>query len=124
MHRISTRVHGMLDYPLGLLLIISPWLFGFADETGVARWLPFVLGASVLVYSMLTRYEFALSPVIPMPVHLGLDAIGGLLLAVSPWLFGFADRVWLPHLVFGLLEIGAAVSTRMTPEPAFRQANS
>ncbi|HEY8597614.1 MAG TPA: SPW repeat protein [Thermomicrobiales bacterium] len=124
MRLIPTRVHGMLDYLMGVLLIVSPWLFGFADEGGVARWLPFVLGAGVIVYSLLTRYELALSPLIPMPVHLGLDAAGGLLLAVSPWLFGFADRVWLPHLVFGLLEIGAVLTTKTTPERAFREASA
>ncbi len=36
---------------------------------------------------------------------------GGALLALSPWLFGFADDVWLPHLIFGILEIGASLLT-------------
>jgi hypothetical protein len=118
MRLIPTRIHGMLDYLMGALLLVSPWLFGFADESGVARWLPFVLGAGVIVYSLLTRYELTLVPVIPMPIHLGLDAVGGLLLAASPWLFGFADRVWLPHLIIGVLEIGAALTTKTTPERA------
>ena len=29
---------------------------------------------------------------------------GGWLLLVSPWLFGFADYVTVPHVVFGLIE--------------------
>jgi hypothetical protein len=49
-------------------------------------------------------------------VHLLLDAASGLLLAVSPWLFGFADRVFWPHLVIGLVEIGAALTTRTIPD--------
>jgi hypothetical protein len=53
--------------------------------------------------------------VIPVPVHLGIDVLGGLLLAASPWLFGFNDRVWGPHLVFGLLEAGLALVTRTEP---------
>jgi hypothetical protein len=51
-----------------------------------------------------------------MPVHLGIDVLGGLPLAASPWLFGFADRVWAPNLVFGLLEAGLALVTRTAPE--------
>lgn len=116
MRFIPTRIHGILDYLMGALLIVSPWLFGFADEGGAARWIPIVLGAGVILYSLLTKYELGLAGLIPMAVHLGLDAGGGLLLAVSPWLFGFADRVWIPHAVFGLLEVGAALLTKSTPE--------
>ena len=116
MRLIPTRIHGVLDYLMGLLLIAAPWIFGFADEGNAARLVPAVLGAGVILYSLVTRYELGLAGLIPMAVHLGLDAGGGLLLAASPWLFGFADRVWVPHVAFGLLEIGAALLTRATPE--------
>ena len=39
----------------------------------------------------------------------------GAFLAISPWLFGFADFVWVPHLVFGLLEMGASATTVAYP---------
>jgi len=48
-------------------------------------------------------------------VHLMLDTASGVLLAASPWLFGFADRVYLPHLLLGLFEIAASSMTRLTP---------
>jgi hypothetical protein len=32
----------------------------------------------------------------------GIDVASGALLALSPWLFGFADRVFCPHLIVGL----------------------
>jgi hypothetical protein len=66
--------------------------------------------------SVLTDYELSLARVIPMPVHLAADAGGGLLLAASPWLFGFADRVTWPHVILGLLEVGAALMTRTSPD--------
>jgi hypothetical protein len=53
--------------------------------------------------------------VIPMRTHLMLDYISGALLAVSPWLFGFAHFVAAPHGVMGLLEIGIAFVTLMRP---------
>jgi hypothetical protein len=34
-----------------------------------------------------------------------LDIIGGLFLAVSPWLLGFAHIAYLPHVIFGILDI-------------------
>jgi hypothetical protein len=92
MRFIPTKIHGYMDYLMGALLIISPWLFGFANG-GIAQ-----------------------SPTIPMPTHLWLDVGSGALLAISPWLFGFASVVFVPHLIFGLLEIGAGLTTRTVPE--------
>ncbi len=116
MRFMSTRMHGAADYVVGILLIVSPYLFGFANG-GAAQWLPMLLGAGVIIYSLMTRYELGIIPVIPMPAHLCLDAAGGLLLLVSPWLFGFADQVYLPHVIIGLVEIGAAVTTRTGMDP-------
>jgi hypothetical protein len=47
-----------------------------------------------------------------MKAHLALDVLSGIVLAASPWLFDFADRVYLPHLILGLIEIGAGLMTR------------
>jgi hypothetical protein len=44
-----------------------------------------------------------------------IDLMSGIFLAVSPWLFGFADEVYLPHLVLGILEVGAALFTKTEP---------
>lgn len=114
MRFIPTRVHGFLDYSMGLLLIAAPWLFGFAAG-GAETWVPVVLGAGAILYSLMTDYELGVVRTIPMTAHLGLDGMAGLLLAVSPWLFGFADLVYLPHLVLGIAEMGAALFTETTP---------
>ena len=70
-----------------------------------------VLGAAILVMSLMTDYELSLARLIPMRAHLGVDAAGGLLLAASPWLFGFADQVFWPHLIIGVFEIAVALTT-------------
>ena len=114
MRFISTRVHGMLDYLMGVLLIAAPWLFAFA-RGGAETWIPVLLGAGALLYSLMTNYELGLIRRISMPVHLGLDAGSGAFLAISPWLFGFADFVWVPHLILGLIEVASALTTRKTP---------
>ncbi|MRR30530.1 hypothetical protein EG834_09460, partial [bacterium] len=114
MRFIPTRTHGVLDYIMGLLLIAVPWLLDFA-RGGAETWVPVILGVGVLVYSLLTHYELGVVRLIPMPTHLLLNLVGGAFLAVSPWLFGFADYVWAPHLIFGLLEVGAALMTVSTP---------
>jgi hypothetical protein len=116
MRFIPTRVHGMMDYIVGLLLIAAPWLFGFADETTAGTWIPVILGISVILYSLITDYELSIAKVLPMSVHLMLDLGGGAFLAISPWLFGFADVVWVPHVVVGVLEIGTALMTHSVPD--------
>jgi len=108
-------MHGVADYVVGLLLLAAPYLFGFANGQ-IEQWLPMVLGALLIVYSLLTRYELGAVHLIPMPVHLWLDGLSGLLLAASPWLFGFADRVFWPHLIVGLIEIVASLTTQREPE--------
>jgi hypothetical protein len=114
MRVISTRAHGVLDYIVGALLIAAPWLFGFA-EGGAETWVPVALGAGALVYSLMTDYELGVVRRIPMPMHLTLDIMSGVLLAASPWLFGFADLVYLPHLVVGIFEIAAGLMTEKVP---------
>ncbi len=116
---IPTTIHTGMDYAVGLLLIASPWLFGFADESTAATWIAVLVGVAMLGASMVTDYEGGLlARLIPMRTHLMADAGLGLLLAVSPWLFGFADEgtnAWLPFVAIGLGEIASAAST--DPEP-------
>lgn len=115
MRIIPTRIHGILDYLMGAVLIVAPWVLDFADG-GPEQWVPVILGVGVILYSLLTNYELGVARVIPMAVHLGLDLAGGVVLAASPWVFGFSDEIWWPHLILGLLEIGASLMTRTVPE--------
>jgi hypothetical protein len=115
MRVIPTRVHGVIDYVMGLVLIAAPWVLDFADG-GPEQWVPVILGIGVILYSLLTNYELGVLRTIPMAVHLWLDLAGGVVLAASPWLFGFADDIWWPHVLFGLLEIGASLMTHTRPE--------
>lgn len=114
MRFLSTRAHGYLDYLIGVLLIAAPWVLGFS-RGGAETWIPVILGAGAIVYSLLTDYELGALRTISMPVHLALDGLSGVLLAASPWLFGFDEYVWAPHLIVGLLEVGAALVTKTTP---------
>jgi hypothetical protein len=108
---IPRKMHGLLDYLVGIVLIAAPWLFGFADD-GPATYIPVVLGAGALVYGILTNYEFGVVRLIPFRVHLLLDVLSGAFLAISPWLLGFSNKVYLPHLIVGLIEIAAGIMTR------------
>lgn len=107
---LSTKTHAVFDYIVGALLILVP-LF-YSEQRDAAVWVPVVIGAILLIQSLMTNYELGAMHLISMPVHLGMDAIAGIVLAASPWVFGFADEVWAPHLIVGLAEIGLALTTR------------
>lgn len=115
MRFIPTRVHGMLDYLLGIVLLVAPWLLDFSDND-TATWVTVALGAAIILYSLLTNYELGVVRAISMRTHLGLDFVTGLVLAVSPWVFGFSETVWVPHLILGIFEIGTALMTYLGPE--------
>lgn len=114
MRWIPTRVHGVLDYLWGALLLASPWLLGYAERAdgGPETWVAVIFALGAVVYSLLTDYELGVARVLSMRGHLLLDLAGGVLLAASPWLFGFADRVYLPHVGFGLFSVAASLMTQ------------
>jgi hypothetical protein len=114
MRVISTRTHGVLDYLTGGTLLSAPGLLGLKDVPASARVLRLAGGGAAL-YSLLTDYELGAVRLLPMPVHLAMDAASGALLASSPWLFGFANdgrRYWLPHVLVGATEMLAAAMSK------------
>jgi hypothetical protein len=116
---IPTKVHGALDYIVGLALIFAPMIFGFMDVGGPAVIIPMVLGVGLIVYSLFTKYEWGLVKVLGMPYHLIFDVVASIFLATSPFIFGFytqALNVWVPHVVVGIAVILVVIFSK--PQPA------
>lgn len=114
---IPTRMHGVLDYLVGILLIASPWVFGFNDSNS-AQWTAIIVGGVLLVTSLMTNYEVGMVRAIPMRMHLMADAVVGVFLVIAPWLLGFGDEgtnAWLPFVAIGVAEIGTALMTETVP---------
>ncbi|MGC3967727.1 MAG: hypothetical protein QM775_10255 [Pirellulales bacterium] len=107
---VTTTAHGFADYTIGTLLVIGPWLFGFQDHS-LATMVTVGFGLTMIAYSLATDYELTVRRVIPLPAHLAFDAVSSGLLIASPFLFGFAERTWIPHLVVGSVAAGLAVLT-------------
>ena len=101
---IERKTHGFLDYLVGLMLIPAPWLFGFANG-GPETTVFVAMGVATIIYSFFTNYELGVIRMIPFRTHLAIDVVNGLLLAASPWIFGFSEQVFLPHLAIGLMEL-------------------
>ena len=115
---LPTKVHGVLDYVVGLALIFAPNIFQFADIGGSAVFIPRLLGVVLIAYSLFTRYEWGVIKVISMPYHLIVDFLAALFLALSPFLFGFSNKeanVWLPHVVVGIAVILVVIVSKTHP---------
>lgn len=106
MTKISTKLHGALDYTLGILLMLSPWLFDYSKETKAELWVPIISGAIAILYTAFTDAEFGIVRKIKLSNHLLLDLILGSFLVVSPKLFNHTGYVYvLPYLWIGLIKI-------------------
>jgi len=108
---ISTKLHSRLDYSTGILFIAMPWILNF-NEVLPATWTLIAVGSMAILMSLFTDYEGGIVRSIPMAAHLNIDVVTGLFLAASPWILGFADQVYLPHLLLGLFETAAGLMTR------------
>jgi hypothetical protein len=107
MEKLSTKVHGMIDYPTALTQLgVAPLMDGAESTTML------VSGAMSLINSLCTDYELGVVPLYSMRTHLIMDGINGALLALSPFVFGFSRKRWWPHVAIGLLEICAALLTK------------
>ncbi len=115
MRVVPTRIHGIVDWLLGGLLIALPWLLGFAPGAP-ETYVPIALGAAGLLVTFFTDHEYGVVRRIPMSGHLAVDALAGAALASSPWVFGFHETVWIPHLFLGVTELAAAFVTKTVPQ--------
>jgi hypothetical protein len=60
-----------------------------------------------------------------MRIHLVLDLVSGLTLAFSPWLFGFSDYIFAPHVIGGILEMAVvALSVSVSGTELTRSGNT
>ncbi|MBC7388409.1 MAG: hypothetical protein H7329_04300 [Opitutaceae bacterium] len=67
-----------MDYLVdAAMLMASPWLFG-SYRGSIEPSLPLLLGASTLLYSLITNYELGIANAISMKTHLILDGIAGI----------------------------------------------
>ena len=126
MRFIPTRFHAPLDYIVGVALIAAPWIFQFSEHSAPTV-ISIVLGIGLIAYSLFTNYELGVWKVAPMAVHNLIDIAAGALLALSPWLFGFADegtQFWAPFVVIGVAAIFLGLTTKQAGGYSYRKAET
>jgi hypothetical protein len=81
-------LHAVADYAVGgLLIIVALVAAGTAGATATG----IVVGAVVLLVSMLTRYPLGVVKVLPFTVHSAGDYLAALLLVAAPFVLNFSS---------------------------------
>ena len=111
---LSLRTHNILDYVIGAILVLCPYVFGFSD-INTARNVFLVLGFGLIGYSLLTDYRYSIAKLIPIKVHMGLDVMAGIILLLAPGIFNYGTMLSggqvAVHYIMGL---GAIVFVAVT----------
>lgn len=108
---LPAKVHGVADYGSGFALVAVALIFGFS-ETAVGT--GFVLGAVLIVISLLTDYPLGLIKVIPFVVHSAGDYLGAAALIAAPFVLGFNDsdtRAAASYIVMGVALVAVSLIT-------------
>jgi hypothetical protein len=89
---------------LGLWLLVSPFVLGFTDSTGLAALNSYVLGVGVMVFAAIALYR-------PQMWEEWTNLVLGAWLIVAPIVLGFRSEVvpTVNHFVVGLLIAGDAL---------------
>ena len=103
--------HAIADYAVGILLIVvavASGVGGAAEATGI------VVGATVLLVSVLTRYPLGIVKVLPFQVHSAGDYLAAALLIVAPFALGFNDTeagISAFYVVMGIAVLAVSLIT-------------
>jgi hypothetical protein len=130
---LDATLHGVVDYNMGALLMsVFPKLAGI-EGTRSARQIR-LAGAVHSGYSALTDYPLGIVKALPFKAHLGLDAVGAIALAATPFVTGQYKqglRQWLPQVALCAAELSSLLITDPTGRgdyhgdvEAVRRANS
>ena len=110
---ITPRVHGLLDYMSAIVLILAPSVLEFNEVSPYAYWLSVIAGVILILYSLMTDYEFSIGMLIPLKTHLVIDFSAGVLFILWPFIFDFTGLALAYYLVMGfgiLLVVGLTQS--------------
>lgn len=107
---ISTAIHGILDYVVGLIVIGLPFLL---QIDGTPRAITIVLGLLVILYSAVTDYELGALRILRIRVHLTLDVLFGAGMLMVPSILDLQAQQSWPYYVIGVLALVLSGTTRI-----------
>ena len=107
-----TRWQDWVSLVLGVILFITPWIFGTAIN-GTRSWDAWILGIIGVVLALI-----ALAMVSAATVTEWISVVLGIVVFISPWVFGFATLgaaawpAWIIGVLFVIVNGWALYQTR------------
>lgn len=106
---LSTKLHGIFDYVIGISMIATPFTIEH-HFTLPSTCILVAGGAATLVNSVTTNYELGFARNVSMINHLRIDVFIAMMVCLLPVLFPF--DFYLANLVFGTLLFASSITTR------------
>jgi hypothetical protein len=111
---IPRPLHAVMDYLWGVALMFAPEALGFQKDSAANVYCK-ARGGSMVLTSLMTRYELGLIKVIPFNVHLLLDFLSAISLGfMGPKLFGFEKNKTASQvtMLFSAIELGTVLMSK------------
>ncbi len=105
-------MHGVIEYAVGVLFIVAPFLFGFDSTSATAA--SIVVGLVLLAVTSASALPPGLVRSISVGVHVTADIFLAVLLVALPFVLGFRDES-APTALFitvGVLHLLVTIATR------------
>jgi hypothetical protein len=113
--------HAVADYAVGITLVIVGLAY---DGSAGAKATGIVVGATVLLVSMLTKYPLGVAKVLPFTIHSAGDYLAAALLIVAPFALNFNSAeggITAFYIVAGIAVLAVSLITNYQYSPK-RQA--
>lgn len=110
-HLLPAWLHAIADYAVGAGLIVIALAVGGSGKAVAAG---VVVGVTVLVVSMLTKYPLGIAKVLPFTVHSAGDYLAAALLLLSPFVLSFNNSdtgLTAVYIVAGIAVLGVSLIT-------------
>jgi hypothetical protein len=120
MRFVPTLFHGFADYVVGLMVLGMPFYYGWS---GTQRTPLVLLGALVILYSLLTDYELGLIRVLRIRFHLLLDGVFAVARFLLPPLLALPQYARGPIYVIGFLALALAFVTQIRAQGTHSHAS-
>jgi hypothetical protein len=117
--KLTAQWKDVVNLVLGVWLVISPWVFGFAAEQA-PTWNVWIIGAVIAIAALAALVAFN-------RWEEWVNAVLGAWLILSPFILGFGglmNATWnqiVVGAIVGILAIWSAVTTPETASPATSQ---
>lgn len=117
---MNKHIHAYLDYPVGLSLIILPFVLGIGAINPMALWLSVATGIAALALTFLTDHHLGVIRVLPYKLHLAVDFLVGVVFILTPSLLGLVglDAAYFWILGATVLAVVGLDKTEQEPEVA------